>query len=106
MMLNEYQEKSKRTIPEGLSVRESMLNAALGICGEAGECADAIKKWQYQGHPYPNKNIIEELGDVMFYVAMMATSAGVSLEDVASKNIGKLKARYPDKFDPERSINR
>ena len=47
-------------------------NAALGLTGEAGEVADEVKKCMYQGHPWQPSKIIEELGDVLWYVALMA----------------------------------
>ena len=50
--------------------------------------------------------MIEELGDVLWYCAELACGLGVTLEEVAMKNIGKLRRRYPEGFSAERSINR
>lgn len=100
----EYQRRSKRTTPS--MERQMYLNAALGIAGEAGEVADIIKKHFFQGHELDKNKIVEELGDVMFYIAFMCNLLGVEMEDVAIENVKKLLKRYPDGFDPDRSVNR
>ena len=48
----------------------------------------------------------KELGDVLWYVALMCESFGWKLEDIMKINIEKLKERYPEGFDPERSAHR
>mgnify|MGYP004694665379 CR=1 FL=1 len=52
------------------------------------------------------RSIAEKLGDVLWYVAQLATGLGVTLEYVAQHNVDKLLARYPDGFDSENSIHR
>ena len=74
------------------------------MCGEAGEVADAFKKARFQGHEDPD--VEEELGDVLWYVAMIAKLIGSDLETVMFRNIEKLRERYPDGFEVERSVNR
>lgn len=108
MTINDYQRKAGRTVPVEISANadSALVNGALGLCGESGEVADIIKKHRFQGHDLNRTKVIEELGDVCWYIAMMATALGVSLEDVLEKNILKLIRRYPDGFDAERSINR
>ena len=80
--------------------------AALGIAGEAGEVADHIKKHIGHGHPLDKQAIAKELGDVLWYVAAMANVLDFPLEKIAQMNIDKLKARYPNGFSHEASINR
>lgn len=106
MNLNEYQQLAARTIPEKLTGDKLLLNAILGLNGEAGELADDYKKAAFQGHPYEEDNAIKELGDILWYVAAGCTALGVKLEDVAARNIAKLVQRYPEGFSAERSINR
>lgn len=103
MTLNEFQALSRRTF-KGKGANIS--NAALGIAGEAGEIADYVKKCLYQGHQYDVAVMVEELGDLLFYIANMASLCGVALEDVAKFNYEKLLDRYPDGFEVERSVNR
>ena len=105
MNFNEYQELAQRT-SNTKNYRDKISNGVMGLNGEAGECIDIVKKWTYQGHCLDVDEFCEELGDVMWYVAECATGVGLRLEDIASKNIEKLRARYPEGFDAERSINR
>lgn len=100
---NEYQRLAMRT---ATSKCRDMANAALGLTGEAGEVADEIKKFLFHGHPLNPEKVVKELGDVLWYVALMADLLNVSLDFVMEHNIEKLKRRYPDGFDPVRSINR
>lgn len=100
--LDQYQRQAQRTAPTSFKVE----NGALGLCGEAGECADLVKKYMFQGHALDRERLAEELGDVLWYCAELATGLGMKLSEVAEMNIRKLEKRYPDGFDPERSRNR
>jgi NTP pyrophosphatase (non-canonical NTP hydrolase) len=103
--MNEYQQLAQRTA-NTTTQSDKIHNALLGLFGEGGELADQIKKTCYQGHELDAAHMIEELGDVLWYCAELACGLGVTLEEVAQRNIGKLKKRYPEGFDAERSINR
>lgn len=83
-----------------------LMNAVMGLNGEAGECIDIVKKWLFQGHYLDRKHLIEELGDVAWYLAVACESIDVPLSDCFDGVIEKLKKRYPDGFDSRRSINR
>jgi NTP pyrophosphatase (non-canonical NTP hydrolase) len=83
-----------------------MVNAALGLSGEAGEFADLIKKWMYHGHTYDEAAMIKELGDIRWYLEYAAICLGVSMEQIEQANIDKLKARYPSGFTTKDSIER
>jgi len=100
MKLNEYQELSARTANTHAN---ELTNYGLGIAGEAGEVADLIKKSQFHGHDVDHAEVRKELGDVLWYLSQIARVAGVSLEDVAVRNIEKLRARYPEGFSEEAS---
>jgi NTP pyrophosphatase (non-canonical NTP hydrolase) len=106
MKLNEYQELALRTHNESHSQVQSFANYALGLNGEAGEVADHIKKGIFHGHEMNRHEIAKELGDVLWYVANLSNLIGMSLEQVATMNVVKLKKRYPYGFDKEKSINR
>lgn len=105
MNLNEYQTLAMRTNSETESERCLTL-AALGLAGESGEFADEVKKHLFHGHPLDRERLQKELGDVLWYVASGCLALGVTLEEVAQANVDKLRARYPEGFDPERSRNR
>lgn len=103
LTINGYQRKAMRTAKESC---RTLSNVGLGIAGEAGEVADMIKKHLHQGHPFDRDKFIEELGDIAWYLALGCTVAEVTMETVLQANIDKLYKRYPDGFDPERSIHR
>lgn len=106
MEMNKYQIKAARTIRKELTTAQLLQNAALGLAGEAGEVADHIKKVYYQGHPLNPTELINELGDVLWYIAEMCTALGIDMSEAAEANVNKLLLRYPDGFDAELSINR
>lgn len=106
MQGNEYQELAMRTAPENLTSSELMVNSALGLTGEAGEYADILKKHLYQGHELDKHHLAKELGDILWYVAMGCQAIGYSMDEVMLMNIEKLKKRYPDGFDSDRSQHR
>jgi len=78
----------------------------LGVTGEAGEVADLIKKHVGHGHPLDKEKLAKELGDVLWYVGVLAHVAGFTLEQIAEINRTKLLERYPNGFEESRSINR
>lgn len=106
MTLNEYAMLAMRTSNEHLTRDAHVHNGVLGLAGEAGECCDLVKKSYYQDGRHIRQALLDELGDVLWYVAETATAMGFSLESVAEHNIQKLKARYPEGFDAERSLHR
>lgn len=106
MTANDYQRMAMRTAGNYECNYDMMRNAAYGLNGEAGEVIDIMKKHEFQGHELDKGKILDELGDVQWYVALMATAIGVTLEDVMQHNVDKLVSRYPDGFDKNRSINR
>ncbi len=92
--LNEYQDAAYEFASEqGRS--NVVLNGVLGLSGESGECADIVKKHLFQGHEMNKDKLKDELGDVLWYVALTAKGLGLTLEDIAQYNIEKLSKRYP-----------
>ena len=83
-----------------------LLHGAMGIVTEAGELMDAMKKVMFYKRELDRINLIEELGDLFWYVALMCDELGVSFDEVMQKNIAKLMARYPEKFTVEDEQNR
>ena len=106
MKMNEYQALARRTQKADLPHNGKLTEAALGLSGEAGECADYIKKGLFHGHPIDPVHIAYELGDVLWYVALMCDAFGLNMDDVADMNVTKLRNRYPQGFDEARSLNR
>lgn len=101
----EYRESRKRTMNHDLSPEHQKLNAALGL-GEAGEVQNIVKKEVFHGHaPDPTK-ILDESGDILFYLDWLLESYNWTLEDAFSFNRKKLTQRYPEGFSATRSIHR
>lgn len=113
MTLNEYMNLAQRTSSEKYAARtgegvnmKQLENGLMGLCGEAGECMEILKKHRHQGHMLKREELCEEIGDALWYIAEAAAGAGFTLEDVARTNIEKLLKRYPNGFDPTRSASR
>lgn len=105
MSINDYQKLALRTAST-LESDKLVLNGALGLNGEAGEVADHIKKHLFQGHELDKENLAKELGDICWYIAIMAEGLGYDLESIMQMNIDKLRKRYPQGFEKERSLHR
>ncbi len=106
MEFDRYQELAGRTSPSGRPAIERLTNGALGLTGEAGEVVELVKKHRYHGHPLDLEAMTKEIGDVLWYVAELCTAVGLSMGTVAQHNVDKLRARYPEGFSSEASLER
>jgi NTP pyrophosphatase (non-canonical NTP hydrolase) len=104
MNFNEYTEKALRTCHTTGDAK--VVEGAMGVSSEGGEVLDLIKKWQFQGHELDLEEVQKELGDVLWYMAELIDGLGLNFETILLKNLKKLKARYPDGFNADKSINR
>lgn len=73
-------------------------HAMYGLVTETGEIMDQLKRSKVYNTPFDKVNIVEELGDIMWYMAILCDEVGLSFEELWDRNIEKLKARYPDKY--------
>lgn len=105
MTFDEYQALARRTQNPALKKDETLLHALFGMCSEVGEIQSM---WQhvYQGEEVDGNRLNKEIGDVLWFIAELCDAVGVNMSDVAQLNIDKLKKRYPEGFDAERSVNR
>ena len=106
MTINEYQKLAMTTLNPNLDKKDVLINGVMGLCGESGEAIDIVKKHLAQGHELDREHLIKELGDVAWYLAETATALDVTLEEVLSQNIDKLRNRYPEGFEVEKSVKR
>ena len=106
MTINEYQKLAMTTLNPALDKKDVLINGVMGLCGESGEAIDIVKKWLAQGHELDRERLAKELGDIAWYLAETATALELDLEAIFRANIEKLKKRYPDGFDSEKSIHR
>ena len=95
MTLDEFQKAAERTLNTRLNDQEKLLDAAAGIAEEAGEVLAHVRKHLYQGRELDRQRLAEELGDVLWCVAAVATMCDLELSDIARQNQQKLAARHP-----------
>jgi NTP pyrophosphatase (non-canonical NTP hydrolase) len=105
LTLNDYQQLALRTAGNHGDFDRTLMYTALGLNGESGEVAEMIKKAFFHGHDLDRNKLKKELGDVLWYVAVMADALDMPLGEVAQHNIDKLARRYPEGFSQERSRN-
>ena len=100
MDFDDYQRLALRTYKAERTQQHMLTNGALGLAGESGEVADLIKKLIYPSKPgdgdvaHTLERLQDELGDVLWYVALIAHGIGVPLETIAESNIAKLARRH------------
>lgn len=97
MDLDDYQKNVKKTAAKYRNKEKNIMTWGLGIAGEAGDVAGCIKKTYSQGDDQI-KGVRENLGDTMWYVAMICNFYGWSLDEILDENIEKLSKRYPNGF--------
>lgn len=101
-----YREFVKAYINPDVKGKDYLLNASMGLAGEAGEFIDAVKKHLFQGHPLDSSKLVNELGDILFYAELAAIALNIDTATVRQRNMHKLRTRYPDGFKAEKSVNR
>lgn len=107
MNIQTYGEYQLRLIPDLGTYKQNLVHMALGVGGEAGEVVDLCKKHFAYDKPLDVAHLVEELGDLIFYVNGILALIDTSWDEVMAKNIAKLEARYPDAtFKAEHAINR
>ena len=95
--------ESSKVFLEG---KKRLLHAGIGIATESGEFLDALKKAIFYGKELDRVNLKEELGDLLWYIAIAMDELGTDFETEMERNIKKLKARYPEKFRKEDALER
>ena len=105
-MIEDYEEFVMSMLNTDLDDIEKTKMCVMGLAGECGELVDIYKKLYYHGHNEPLEVAWDEMGDVLFYLTALAKLHDTNLVEVMQINMDKLKRRYPDGFDPERSKNR
>lgn len=104
----EYQElamltsafKDKNHIPQ-----DELIHSVCGLASEAGECTGLVQKI-YQGHELDTDHLKKELGDALWFIAEACDYLGTTMDEIMQMNIDKLKARYPQGFEAEKSLHR
>src|ERR1044071_6586880 len=94
MTLDDYHRAALRTLNPALDERDRLLDASAGLAEEAAEVLGLIRKRVFQGKEVDQSRLTEELGDVLWCLAVTADSLGVSLSTVAAANQEKLARRH------------
>ena len=103
--LDLYQKEVQRTVgTKGYG--DTLAMTAMGLAGETGEVCDIVKKVLWHSHELDRDKMVSEIGDVLWYLAALCNALNVPLKEVLGKNVEKLRKRYPEGFDAERSRNR
>lgn len=104
MNLTDYQKLALRTEKKLPTSVERSVHAALGLTTEVGEYTTEVKRMAIYSKPLDEdrrKHMAEELGDVMWYLAIAADALGMQLGDIAQANIDKLQLRFPEAYSDE-----
>lgn len=102
-------ERTNSSLPETVKLGSHtvhLIHAAFGLSSEVGEFVDNLKRHIFYGTEIDYANMEEELGDICWYMALALREINSDFETIMHKNINKLMTRYPEKFDPERAVNR
>ena len=95
---NDFSQIGARISDEG-TIR--LMHGAIGLTTEAGEFIDALKKHVFYGKELDRVNLKEEMGDMFWYLAIIADELDVDFSEIMNTNIKKLKARYGEKFSDQ-----
>jgi NTP pyrophosphatase (non-canonical NTP hydrolase) len=112
MKPSEYIQNAKRTEPKKYLFKKTgdvtprIEHAVFGIVTEAGELMDSLKRAKIYNQKLDKINLIEEAGDVMWYLAILSDALNVTFEDIWDKNIRKLRARFPEKYSHTKAKKR
>lgn len=101
-----YRDLILHTKNNNLSERDQLCNAAMGLAGESGEVLDCLKKHLFHGHPLDKDKVLNELGDVRYYLEWMLSLLSSDIKTIEEKNTAKLMVRYPQGFSTQSSIRR
>ena len=105
MEIIQYQNLAARTINPALTHEQMKDHALKGMVGEIGEINSIYQK-VYQGHEFDEEHVKKELGDLLWFIAEYCMGWGWNLNDICQMNIDKLRARFPDGFEVDKSIHR
>lgn len=100
----DYRQLAVRLVDD--KTKYQQLHAALGLSGEVGELVDALKKSIFYNRPLDVENVKEEVGDMLWYAAILLESIGSSFEEVMKMNHDKLEKRYPTGFSEKLATER
>ena len=106
MKTSDYQHWVRSKMKNHANGNDALCDYALGLCGEAGEAVEIVKKAVFHDHHLGLTKMIEELGDCVWYITALCNAMNVSLDKVLEINQAKLNRRYPNGYEHARSKGR
>lgn len=107
MNSKEYMYNVRRSESPSFEVlNERLLHGAIGCCTESGELLDVIKKSLFYKRGLNTSHLMEEMGDIFWYLGLMCDELGIAFERIMDMNIKKLKEQYPEQFTEQDEQNR
>jgi NTP pyrophosphatase (non-canonical NTP hydrolase) len=106
LTMTDYQQAASRTTNASLTPDQRLVDAAAGLAEEAGEVLGLVRKHVFMRHALDRARLTTELGDALWCLTAVASALGLSLAEVASANLAKLRRRYPDGYTDEASARR
>ena len=104
--LDVFQEEALRTIRSDLPYELVCSNMCMGLAGETGETVDIFKKHIYQGKDLDINDVIEEIGDILWYIANLCNVNKITMKECMESNVEKLRKRYPNGFSIKDALER
>ena len=96
--LDVFQEEALRSMRNDLPYEAICSNMCMGLAGETGETVDIFKKHIYQGKVLDINDVIEEIGDILWYIANLCNVNKITMKECMESNVEKLRKRYPNGF--------
>ena len=93
-----FQREARRSLRDDLPYEATCSNMCMGLAGEIGEVIDIMKKHIYQGKELDITDVIEEVGDVLWYIANFCNVNNITMDECMESNIKKLRERFPNGF--------
>ena len=93
-----FQREARRSLRDDLPYEAMCSNMCMGLAGEIGEVIDIMKKHIYQGKELDITDVIEEVGDVLWYIANFCNVNNITMDECMESNIKKLRKRFPNGF--------
>ena len=104
--LDVFQEEALRCMRSDLRYEAICSNMCMGLAGETGETVDIFKKHIYQGKDLDINDVIEEIGDILWYIANLCNVNKITMKECMESNVEKLRKRYPNGFSIKDALER
>ena len=104
--LDMFQEEALRSMRNDLPYELICSNMCMGLAGETGETVDIFKKHIYQGKDLDINDVIEEIGDILWYIANLCNVNKITMKECMESNVEKLRKRYPNGFSIKDALER